>query len=151
MRMTFWLLTSTALLLAAPAKDLGKPLVQKETLAISRVLAAPDDYAGKVVQVKGKITEVCTMMGCWMNLVEAGTAKELRIKVNDGEIVFPKEAIGKTALAEGTFKKIQLTREQAVARAKHEAEETGRKFDPAQVKGPVTIYQIQGTGARILE
>lgn len=150
MRMTFWLLVGTMLLWAAP-KDLGKPLTLKEPLAIAKVLGAPDDYAGKTVQVKGKITEVCTMMGCWMNLVETGTTKAIRIKVNDGEIVFPKEAIGKTAVAEGTFKKIQLTREQAVARAKHEAEETGRKFDPAQVKGPVTIYQIQGTGARILD
>jgi hypothetical protein len=150
MRMTFWLLTTTALLLAA-GKDLGKPLTLKEPLTISKVLGTPDDYAGKTVQVKGKITEVCTMMGCWMNLVESGTTKSIRIKVNDGEIVFPKEAIGKTAIAEGTFKKIALTRDQAVARAKHEAEETGRKFDPAQVKGPITIYQIQGTGARILE
>lgn len=148
--MTIWLLASAALLVAG-AKNLGKPLTLKEPLAISKVLSTPDDYAGKTVQVKGKITEVCTMMGCWMNLVETGTTKAIRIKVNDGEIVFPKEAIGKTALAEGTFKKIQLTQEQAVARAKHEAEETGRKFDPAQVKGPVTIYQIQGTGARILE
>jgi purine-nucleoside phosphorylase len=150
MRITIWLLASTALLLAA-AKDLGKPLTLKEPLAISKVLETPDTYAGKTVQVKGKITEVCTMMGCWMNLVETGTAKAIRIKVNDGEIVFPKEAIGKNAVAEGTFKKIQLTKEQAIARAKHEAEETGRKFDPEQVKGPVTIYQIQGTGARILE
>lgn len=150
MRKTFWLLTTTVMLLAA-GKDLGKPLTLKEPLTISKVLGTPDDYAGKTVQVKGKITEVCTMMGCWMNLVESGTTKSIRIKVNDGEIVFPKEAIGKTAIAEGTFKKIALTRDQAVARAKHEAEETGRKFDPAQVKGPITIYQIQGTGARILE
>lgn len=150
MRMTIWLLAS-ALVLAAAPKDLGKPLTLKETLTIAKVLGAPDDYAGKTVQVKGKITEVCTMMGCWMNLVEPATSKAIRIKVNDGEIVFPKEAIGKFALAEGTFKKIQLTRDQAVARARHEAEETGRKFDPAQVKGPMTIYQIQGTGARLLD
>jgi Domain of unknown function (DUF4920) len=151
MRMTIWLLAALTAL-AAP-KDLGKPLTLKEPLAISKVLGAPEEFAGKTVQVKGKITEVCTMMGCWMNLVEtAGEgAKAIRIKVNDGEIVFPKESIGKPAVAEGTFKKIQLTREQAVARAKHEAEETGRKFDPTQVKGPITIYQIQGTGARILE
>jgi hypothetical protein len=150
MRIKFSFLLIPALLLAAP-KDLGKPLTQKEPLAITKVLATPDDFAGKTVQVKGKITEVCTMMGCWMNLVETAANKSIRIKVNDGEIVFPKEAIGKMAIAEGTFKKIELTREQAVARAKHEAEETGRKFDPAQVKGPVTIYQIQGTGARILD
>lgn len=150
MRSTTVLLIAAAALTAAP-KDLGKPLTLKEAMTVSKVLATPDDFAGKTVQVKGKVTEVCTMMGCWMNLVEAGTSKAIRIKVNDGEIVFPKEAIGKQALAEGTFKKMQLTREQAIARAKHEAEETGRKFDPAKVTGPVTIYQIQGTGARLLD
>ena len=31
-----------------------------------------------------------------------------------------------------------------------EREEKGRKFDPASVKGAITIYQIQGTGAVIL-
>jgi hypothetical protein len=136
---------------AASARDLGKALTLKEPVAIPKLLAAADDHAGKTVQVKGKITEVCTMMGCWMNLVDTASGKAVRIKVNDGEIVFPKESVGKQAVAEGTFKKIQLTREQAVARAKHEAEETGRKFSPDSVKGPQTIYQIQGTGARILD
>jgi len=133
------------------AKDLGKPLTLAEPTAIPKLLAVPGDFTGKTVQVKGKITEVCTMMGCWMNLVDTASGQAIRIKVNDGEIVFPKESIGKLALAEGTFKKIQLTREQAIARAKHEAEETGRKFSPDSVKGPQTIYQIAGLGARILD
>lgn len=133
----------------AAAKDLGKPLTLKEAVPVAKVMAAPGEYVGKTVQVKGKVTEVCTMMGCWMNLVDGD--HQLRIKVNDGEIVFPKESIGKPAIAEGVFKKLQLTKEQAIARAKHEAEETGRKFNPDSVKGPLTIYQIQGTGARLLD
>jgi hypothetical protein len=40
--------------------------------------------------------------------------------------------------------------EEAVARAKEEAEEKGKAFDAASVKGPVTVYQIQGSGALIL-
>jgi hypothetical protein len=55
------------------------------------------------------------------------------------------------AVAEGTLAKIEMTKEQALAQAKHEAEENHKKFDPASVKGPVTIYQIQGTGAVILQ
>jgi len=52
-------------------------------------------------------------------------------------------------VAEGKFTKTELTREQAVAQAKEEAEENGRKFDPAKVKGGITLYQIEGTGAVI--
>lgn len=137
-----------ALLFAAP-KDLGKPLTLKTAVPVAQLMAAPDAHIGKTVQVQGKVTEVCTMMGCWMNLVDG--EKSVRIKVNDGEIVFPKEAIGKPAIAEGTLKKMSLTKEQAIARAKHEAEETGRKFNPESIKGPQTFYQIQGTGARLLD
>lgn len=128
---------------------LGKPLELKQQTPISDLEKKPGDYAGKTVQVRGKVTEVCEKMGCWMNLVDPATNARVRIKVKDGEIVFPKEAIGKMAVAEGRFVKIELTREQAIERAKHEAEENHKPFDPSSITGPVTIYQIQGTGAVI--
>ena len=148
MRLISAILLSAALLAAADLK-LGKPLTVKEPMPLATLMAKPADYVGKTVQVKGKIVEVCEMMGCWMDLVNE-EGQKLRIKVNDGEIVFPKDASGKMAVAEGAFNKLELSKEQAVARAKEEAEEKNRKFDPASVKGPMTIYQIQGTGAVIL-
>jgi hypothetical protein len=136
------------LLFAADLK-LGKPLTVKDPLPLATLLAKPADYVGKTVQVKGKITAVCQMMGCWMDLTnDAG--QKIRIKVKDGEIEFPKDAAGKMAVAEGRFDKIELSKEQAAARAEEEAKDAGRKFDPASVKGPVTIYEIQGAGAVIL-
>ncbi len=137
-------------LLGAETK-LGKALALKEATPIGEIAAHPALYVGKAVQVKGKVTEVCEMMGCWMNLAEDSGGRSLRIKVDDGDIVFPKSAIGKPAIAEGNLVEFKLTREQAVARARHEAEEQGRKFDPAKVKGPATIYLIQGTGAVLLD
>jgi hypothetical protein len=141
---------AAALLVAGDSK-LGAPLALKSQTPIADLTATPGQYVGKTVQVKGKVTEVCEKMGCWMKLVDPGTNASVRIKVKDGEIVFPKTAIGKVAVAEGKFVKIELTREQAIERAKHEAEEQGRPFDPASVKGPETIYQIQGTGAVVAE
>lgn len=145
------LLLTCAAALAATNQDLGKPLTLKESVNVGTVMSAPEPLVGKVVQVKGKVTEVCAMAGCWMALVDPETQQMIRVKVNDGDIVFPKEAVGKLAVAEGTLKKFELTREQNIARQKHEAEEMGRKFDPAKVKGGATVYQIAGTGARILE
>ncbi|HJZ99328.1 MAG TPA: DUF4920 domain-containing protein [Candidatus Solibacter sp.] len=146
-----FLIAATFALFALSAADLklGKPLTIKEPLPIAAVLAKPADYVGKTVQVKGKITEVCEMMGCWMDLTN-DEGQKLRIKVNDGEIEFPKDSAGKTAIAEGRLDKLELTREQAAARAAEEAKDKGRKFDPASVKGSVTIYQLQGSGAVIL-
>lgn len=148
MKILFALLLPIALLSAADLK-LGKPLTVKEPVSIATLLAKPDAYVGKMVQVKGKIAEVCQMAGCWMNLT-SDDGKMIRIKVNDGEIEFPKDSAGKIAVAEGKFTKIEMTRDEAVAQAKHEAQENSKKFDPASVKGPVTQYQIQGTGAVIL-
>jgi len=129
---------------------LGKPLTQPQPVPIGKILSAPDSFVGKTVQVKGKVTEVCEMAGCWINLVDSAN-QSLRVKVNDGEIAFPQTSVGRLAIAEGKFVKFALTREQAAARAKHEAEEQGRKFDPASVKTGTTIYQIQGSGALILD
>lgn len=149
MRYLCSLLLLVSVCLAAEVK-LGKPLTLKEPTTVASLMAKPDAWVGKTVQVKGKVSEVCQMMGCWMNLVDADSGKSIRIKVNDGEIVFPKDAAGRMAIAEGTLAKIEMSREQAVAQAKHEAEEAGRKFDPKSVKGPATSYQIQGTGAVLL-
>jgi hypothetical protein len=136
--------------LAAETK-LGKPLTLKETTPIDKLVAQPDQYVGKTVQVRGSVRDVCKKMGCWMELVDTASGKGVRIKVNEGEIVFPKDAVGKTAIAEGKFAKLVLSKEQAIAQAKHEAEENGRKFDPASITSGRTMYQIQGTGAAILE
>jgi hypothetical protein len=142
---------AAALSLAAGDENLGAPLTLKTQTPIAELLSKPARFVGRSVQVKGKITDVCQKMGCWMMLSDAATGASIRIKVNDGEIVFPKDSVGKMAVAEGSFAEIKLTRAQAAQRAKEEAEEKGRKFDPASVKGPLTIYQIQGAGAVILQ
>jgi NACalpha-BTF3-like transcription factor len=114
-------------------------------------MSDPARHAGKTVQVKGKITETCERMGCWMNLADESSGQRVRIKVNDGEIVFPKTAVGKVAVARGKLVKLELTHDQAVAAARHEAEEQNRKFDPNSVKSGATMYQIQGEGAVIFD
>ena len=88
-------------------------------------------------------------MGCWMTIVDPVGERTIRVKVNDGDIVFPKSAVGKLAIVEGKLTRLELTREQATAQARHEAEEQGRKFDPKSIKKGVTIYMIEGAGALI--
>src|SRR5215207_519368 len=100
--------TLASLLLAAVAvfageTRLGKPLTLKSAVPVGQLMSAPDTFVDKVIQVRGKVTEVCTMMGCWMQLVDGEQA--VRVKVNDGDIVFPKSSVGKNAIAEGTLKK----------------------------------------------
>lgn len=127
------------------AEKFGKALTLTQATPVATILGAPDQYVGKTVQVKGKVTEVCQMMGCWLQIQDGD--KALRFKVKDGEIMFPKGAAGRQVVAEGVLKKIELNAQQAAAWAKHEADERGQKFDPAKIKSGMTIFQIQGVGA----
>ena len=85
----------------------------------------------------------------FVNIVDPVGERSIRIKVNDGEIVFPQSAVGNLAIVEGKLTKLELTRDQAISQARHEAEEQGRKFDPKSIKKGATIYMIQGAGAII--
>jgi hypothetical protein len=85
-----------------------------------------------------------------MELEERDGGARMRVKVDDGVIVFPVDAKGKTAVAEGTLEAINMSREQYVGWLQHLAEERGQPFDPKTVgEGPFKIYQLRGTGARI--
>ncbi len=148
------LLTATliysAALCAADLK-LGKPLQPGEPLSVSQVLASPGQYVGKTVQVKGKVTEVCKAMGCWMSLTD-GEGHLIRVQVDhEGAIKFPQSSVGKTAIAEGKLEREEMTQEEAVAAAKHEAEENGRHADTSTIKSGLVVYQLAGTGALILD
>src|ERR1041384_6725208 len=82
---------ASAILLSAAEVKLGKPLTGKEPMPLATLMTNANDYVGKTVQVRGKITEVCQMMGCWMDLTN-DDGQKVKIKVNDGEIVFPKDS-----------------------------------------------------------
>ncbi len=127
---------------------LGKELTLNEKTKISGILSNPTDYIGKKVLVEGEVLAVCKMAGCWMEVTDEN-GKKIRVKVKDGEIVFPEEAIGKTAVVEGEVYKIELDEEQAKNYLEHMAEDAGEEFDESSVKGPMTLYQIKGFGAVI--
>ncbi len=132
------------------SKAYGEPLELKETVKVSALLNSPDDYIGKKVQVEGEILDVCKMRGCWIEIAGDEPYQKIKVKVDDGVIVFPMDAKGKKVRAEGELQKIELTVEQARKHMQHRAEEYGEKFDPASVTEPMVYYQIKGTGAVVM-
>lgn len=148
-------LTALALLallapLAAVAETYGGGVTLAETTSIGKILAEPDAWVGKHVRVEGEITDVCPMKGCWMEIAERDGGR-IRIKVDDGVMVFPVEGKGKHAVAEGVVEAIPMSREQYLGWLGHLAEEKGETFDPATVtgEGPFKILQLRGLGAKI--
>lgn len=125
---------------------LGAPLTLEYLTKVSDIMAQPDSFVGKRVLVEGVVAAVCQKQGCWMDIVSAEGGDTIQIKVDDGVIVFPKDAAGRKVLAEGTVERLDLTQEQAIAAGKSKAEESGGTFDPASITGPVTSYRIRGAG-----
>ena len=119
---------------------------------ISSLLKMPDQYLGKDILVSGKITEVCPMRGCWIDIKDVNSDKHIRIKVTDGQIVFPLSAKGKYVDVQGKFTKLNFTEEQAINWKIHLAEEQGviLNFENVEITPDDLVeYRINGTGANI--
>lgn len=127
----------------------GEALTLSETTPVSSILADPEGFLGETVLIEGRVLNVCEMRGCWMEIAGDKPFQALKVKVDDGVIVFPMTAKGKTARVEGQLNKIEMTLEEARAFLAHQAEEKGEAFDSTSVDGPMTIYQIKGSGAVI--
>jgi hypothetical protein len=142
---------------APPATDAGEfdgtPYGEAITLTtltpVATILERPDDFVGRTVLVEGVVAEVCSNMGCWMDILDEPEGQKIQVKVDDGVIVFPEEATGRQARVEGVVERIDRTEEEALAAARHLAEERGVEFDPSTVTGPETIHRIRATGALI--
>jgi hypothetical protein len=143
-------------------ESFGYGVTLEQAVPIETLLENPDDYVGKTIRVDGVITGVCKKRGCWMQVSNPETGQGVRIKVEDGVIVFPYTAMGLEASAEGVFEAIKLSPEQIEARRKaaHDHAE-GEDCDRAEPKKdgsgmsceiePVNeyVYMIRGTGAVI--
>lgn len=128
----------------------GEGVTIEETTPVHEILADPDAWIGKTVRVEGGVLDVCPKAGCWMEIGEAG--ESIQIKVDDGVIVFPTDAKGHVASAEGTVEAVEMTREEYVEWLEHVAEEKGEEFDEDTLElgdGPYRLIRIRGTGAEI--
>lgn len=133
-----------------PGTAYGAGVGKADLVKISELRANPDRYVGKTVRVEGLITDVCARRGCWMEIASDKEFETMRVKVDDGVIVFPLTAKGKLAQAEGVFTRFEVPAERVLEMKKHEAEEKGVAFDPKTFKAePMIVYQIKGTGAVI--
>ena len=143
------LLLMAGIVLADNWKTLGKGITLKDTTKISTILANPDKFVGKQVLVKGRVVDVCKKRGCWMEIASDKDFQTIRVKVKDGEIVFPLEAKGHEALVEGIVEKLVISKEQLIKSMEHHAKEHGEKFDPSTITEGKTIYRLKGLGAKI--
>ena len=111
----------------------GNILSKTEIIEVGQLLSNSDTYLDKRLIVSGSIIEVCPMRGCWVQIQDDISQETIRIKVTDGEIVFPLSAVGNKIIAEGDFIKLELSEKQAKNWKKHLALEKGTELDTSDI------------------
>lgn len=146
---TFFIITTliTISLHANEVKKYGNEVTLTEKTLISEIVANPESFVGKKVLVEGIVVGVCAKRGCWMNIASDKEHESIRIKVNDGEIVFPMEAKGKKALVEGEVYSIVVEGDGCSGDCKEDEREKDHECE--HKKTTKKVYQIKGLGAII--
>lgn len=134
---------------AGDGKQYGKKLTLKKTTNVSDILSNPEKFVGKKVLIKGTIVDVCKKRGCWMDISSNKEFEKIKVKVEDGVIVFPLTAKGKTATVEGEVYAITSAVEECSNKEDHSGDEHGEECEHSKTKSEKTIYQIKGLGAVI--
>jgi hypothetical protein len=125
----------------------GKQITLNEITPISELFKNPTEYVGKTVLVEGLIVKVCEQRGCWIDIASDKEFEKIRLKVDDGVIVFPMEEKGKEIIAEGIFEELIYTKEDLIKQGEHMAKEYGTPFDPKSITEGKTTYRLKGLGA----
>jgi len=135
----------------APGTVYGEAPTLADTTLVSTILTDPEAYVGQRVLVTGTVVEVCEKRGCWLQLASDREFETMRVKVEDGVIIFPMTARGHQAVVEGVVEKVVLSADEAREQARMHAEEQGLPFDSTATFDPTTTYQLRGIGAVISE
>lgn len=140
------LLIVTVSISFANEEKYGKEITIKEKTDISKILETPSKFEGKTILVEGDVLAVCPSKGCWIEVSGEKEGEKLKVKVEDGVIVFPQDAKGKKALVEGTIEVVKAESECGG----HEGEEA--KADEGGCcsgSKSAKVYQLRGLGAVI--
>lgn len=129
----------------SPGKVYGDGVSAENAVTVQALLDHPDRYVGKTVRVDGTVSAVCQSMGCWLEIGDPAIGRGVRFKVKDGVVVFPKDAAGRKASAEGVFERIDTS----PVREAHHDDPRARPADGTPVLAMPTdkIYWVRARGA----
>src|SRR5688500_15795952 len=99
---------------AAKAKVIlrGEKLKGLPRAELTDVLAAPERYEVKTVQLRGKVRKACERKGCWMELAPDAAAPKspgVRVTFKDYGFFVPLDSASATATIEGTVSVARLS------------------------------------------
>jgi hypothetical protein len=156
-----------ALLGLVSCKNASAPVTEAETEANPNSFGAgvknadnPIAFADLLTQLesqdtvqavlKAKVSEVCQMKGCWMNLVDSQSAanEDLFVKFKDYAFFVPMDIAGREVLIEG----IAYKEETSVEELRHYAEDENKSAEEiAAITEPEVQTKFMATGVVLLD
>lgn len=129
----------------------GESVDESKLIAISSIMSTPEEFVGKTVTIEGTIVGVCSHRGCWVDIASDARFEKIRLKVRDGDMVFPMHTKGRQALATGKVTAISLSLEQTKRYLASLAKRNDEPFDQSSIANPLSIYQVEPIGVKILD
>lgn len=113
-------------------------------IEFAELISNPAENDGKMILVKGNVTEVCQAMGCWMTMSDGTNTARVKTGHN---FLLPKDIAGSNAVVIGTFKVTEISEQDA----KHYNDETKNPTVKTEdITGPQKAIEIEAIGIKIL-
>jgi hypothetical protein len=134
---------------AAPAgkhKLFGEPIAPGASIALTEVLAKPDDFASRQVIVEAKVRRNCTRRGCWMELSQTldPALPGCRVTFKDYGFFVPLDSAGSTAKVQGTVEVTRVAPEEVA-----HLESEGAHFASKQPDGTAREVRLVASGVEL--
>lgn len=95
------LTTVSSLAGAAEPVRRGEPIGKSPRVALSEVLAHPQDHTASPIVTQGVIQKVCQNKGCWMELAPKAGEAGMRVTFKGYSFFVPTDSEGREATVEG--------------------------------------------------
>jgi len=147
------LVLSACSALAPRSTTFGTPVTDTtlEQVELARVLADPEQFTGRPIEIRGEVVEVCQRRGCWLRMAPTGSGDTDGVFVKftcpiEGERLIPMAALGQLVLVEGTL----IVETISEAERRHYASDAGATREQiGNIVGSATQVRIASGAAHV--
>ena len=113
-----------------------------KVIEVNELISSVKENEGKIIVVKGKISDVCQAMGCWLVLTDG--KNNVRVQTLHKFFV-PKNITGQDAVVMGRFEIVEISEDEA-----NEYNSESNSPSKETIKGPQKSFEIIATGVKVL-
>jgi len=129
-------------------KHFGETVTADNAMEFDALLAKMNEADSVQAKVKAKVTEVCQMKGCWMNITSEGKNEEVFVQFKDYGFFMPKDIAGRQVIMEGyAFREMT-----SVEDLRHFAEDEGKSAEEvAAITEPKEELKFLASGVLLMD